>query len=184
MVLHAPLINLQFPANAGLVYTVMISVGTFDFLPTDDFYPYLFPELPEDNPLNLKFDDMDIGSSYLVMNMGTMLLIFTFYIILYLIYPCANFLKNDLKCAEKIHTKIHPMLFWNHTILFLQEGFLDILIAASINLKYFGGGSHAWQTWSLFITNCLSIFMVVCCILLFLFTVIYLWPRFNKLKTR
>jgi len=119
MVLHAPLINLQFPANAGLVYSVMISVGTFDFLPTDDFFPYLFPELPEDDPFNEKFDDMDIGSTYIVMNMGTMLIIFAFYCILYLIYPMVNFLKNDLKCASKLHHKIQPMLFWNHTIVFL-----------------------------------------------------------------
>ena len=111
MVLHAPLINLQFPANAHLIYSVMISVGTFDILPTDDMYPYIFPGLPEDSPFNDKFDDMDIGSTYLVMNMGTMLMIFTFYLLLYFIYPFVNFLKRDCKCAGKVHKKIEPMLF-------------------------------------------------------------------------
>ena len=94
MVLHAPLINLQFPANAHMIYAVMISVGTFDFLPTDDIYPYLFPGLPEDDPFNDKFDDMDIGSTYLVINMGTMLLILSFYLLLFALYPCFNFVKK------------------------------------------------------------------------------------------
>ena len=38
--IHSPLINVQFPGNAFMIYEVMITVATFDILPTDDFYPY------------------------------------------------------------------------------------------------------------------------------------------------
>ena len=136
MVIHTPLINVQFPANAFLVYSVMIQVATFDFLPTDDIYPIFFTELPEDSPFTDKFDRMNIGSRYLVMNMGTMFLIFTFYAVLYVLYPfffcCArNFKFKRCKACRK---KTKPWLFYNHTIVFVQEGFLDFLIGAAINL--------------------------------------------------
>ena len=184
MVLHAPLINLQFPANAHMIYSVMISVGTFDFLPTDDIYPYFFPGLPEDDPFNDKFDDMDIGSTYLVMNMGTMLLILTFYLLLFALYPCFNFVKNDLRCARKFHAKVAPMLFWNHSIVFLQEGFLDIMIASAINLRFFGEGTFSWSEWSLVISNTLCLILTASCATLFFFTIFYLWPRFKLLKRK
>lgn len=94
IVLHTPLMNLQFPANAFLIYDVMISVATFDILPTDDIYPSFFPDLPEDNPFTEKFDRMNIGSRFLIMNMGTVLLIFAFYVILFLMYPFCRALRN------------------------------------------------------------------------------------------
>ena len=45
MIIHAPLINIQFPGNAFMLYEVMIPVATFDILPTDDIFPEMFPKL-------------------------------------------------------------------------------------------------------------------------------------------
>ena len=120
-----PLLSVQFPANAFMIYDVMISIATFDFLPTDDFYPSFFPELPElDIPYFKssedfeRFDRMQIGSRFLVMNLGTMLIIFCFYLLLFIVYPCFNVIKNDSKCGRKYEKKIRSMIFWNHTIIF------------------------------------------------------------------
>ena len=182
LVLHSPLINVQFPANAFLVFDVMISVATFDLLPTDLILPELFTNLPEDDPFTDKFDRLGIGSRFLVMNMGTMLLIFMFYIILYFIYPCVRFFRHDIKCCKKTAKKLKPMLFWNHSILFLLEGYLDILIAAFINLVFLRNGEFDWSSWSVVVTNFLCIFLLLCCAFLFIFTTVYLWPRFGKLN--
>jgi len=133
---HSPLINVQFPANAFLLYDVMISVATFDILPTDDIFPTFFPSLPEDDAFSEKFDRLQIGSRYLVMNMGTMLMIFCFYLSLYFVYPCVKFCRNDAKCASKLTKKLKGMIFWNHSILFLQEGLFDILLAGAVNLFF------------------------------------------------
>ena len=157
----------------------MITVATFDVLPTDDVFPSIFPELPEDNPFNDKFDRLQIGSSFLVMNMGTMLLIFTFYAMLYAIYPCVKLIRNRAKCAKRLEKKISKMIFWNHTIVFLYEGYFDILISSSINLSFLKDGVFTWDRPSLFITNFLSIFLIISCGLLFIFLVLYLWPRFD-----
>ena len=115
------------------------------------------------------------------MNMGTMLIIFTFYLVILLIYPFVKFLRHDAKCAAKLLPKLHSMLFWNHTILFIQEGFLDILLAVSVNLYFLNEGTLEWNTFSLVFTNLLSIFMAACCGILFIFIIVYLWPRFDKL---
>ena len=90
------------PAMAFLIYDVMISVATFEILPTDDIFPNIF-SLPFDldEPFNDKFDRMDIGSRFIVMNMGTMFMVLCFYLVLLVIYPCFKFLRNDLRCARK-----------------------------------------------------------------------------------
>ena len=76
------------------------------------------------------------------------------------------------------------MLFWNHTILFVQEGFLDILLAGTVNLYFINEGTLKWDSGSLVVTNLLSMFLVASCGLLFLVMVVYLWPRFDKLKSK
>lgn len=160
----------------------MIPVATFDILPTDDFFPEFFPDLPEDDAFTDKFDRMDIGSRYLVMNMGTMLLVFTFYVGLLFIYPGCRFIRKEAKCAKRNTKKIHKMLFWSHPIVFLQEGYMDILITSMINLIFVSDGLE-WSNPSLLITNLLSFFMIASCIYLFFFVLFYLWPRFDELKT-
>ena len=162
----------------------MIQVATFDILPTDAIFPTFFPSLPEDDPFNDKFDRLQIGSRYLVMNMGTMLVILAFYVALYMLYPCLVFLKNDAKCAAKLRPKIHKMIFWNHSILFIQEGFLDILIAGAVNLFFLHQGTLEWNSYSLIFTNLLAIFLVSCCGLLFILIVGYLLPNFDQLKSK
>lgn len=75
------------------------------------------------------------------------------------------------------------MLFWSHPILFIQEGYLDILIVATINLIFIKDGLD-WNSPSLLITNILSFFMLLCCTFLFFFVLLYLWPRFDQLRLK
>ena len=76
------------------------------------------------------------------------------------------------------------MLFWSHAILFLQEGFLDIMLAVAINLEFFSGEPLAWKSASLVFTNLLAIIMAGLCGFLTCFTICYLWPRFSKLRKK
>mmetsp|Transcript_27747 Transcript_27747/g.34486 ORF Transcript_27747/g.34486 Transcript_27747/m.34486 type:complete len:122 (+) Transcript_27747:1115-1480(+) len=117
------------------------------------------------------------------MNMGTMLIIFVFYLALFVVYPCCRALRHDAKCAKRNTKKIGGMLFWSHPIVFLQEGYLDILITATINIIFVRDGLE-WNTTSLVITNALSLFMLASCAFLFLFSAFYLWPRFDSLKKK
>ena len=56
MIMHAPLINVQFPGNAFMIYEVMIPIATFEILPTDKIYPLFLPGLPETDAYTDKFE--------------------------------------------------------------------------------------------------------------------------------
>ena len=75
LIVHTPLINIQFPANAFVVYKKMILISTYEFLPTQDIFP-LFMDLPERDPFNEKFDRLDYGSFYSTMILGCVFLVF------------------------------------------------------------------------------------------------------------
>ena len=55
MVMNSPLINVSFPANAFMIYEVMITIASFDILPTDDIFPLFFPSLP---PIDSPYDEL------------------------------------------------------------------------------------------------------------------------------
>ena len=80
----------------------MIPVASFDFLPTDDFYPELFSELPEREAYSTKFDRLNYGSMYLIINMGTLLMFFAWLTLLYLLYPIAYITKKRNKVTKWI----------------------------------------------------------------------------------
>ena len=98
----------------------MITVATFDILPTDDMFPEIFTQLPEDvEPYSEKFDRLELGSPFTIMNMGTLLIIFLFYILLYMLYPVTLLLGHFSICCSKRAKSIEKMIFWNHAIIFL-----------------------------------------------------------------
>ena len=85
-----------------MIYGVMINVATFDILPTDDIYPHIFTGLPEQDPLSSKFERLEYGSNFSVMNMGTLLIFFFWYLMLLAIYPFISFFASELKCAANL----------------------------------------------------------------------------------
>ena len=133
--------------------------------------------MPEEDAYTDKFDRMDYGSVFTVMNMGTVFIIFLYYVLLYTIYPCAESCGRHVKCGKKVAKGLRKMLFWNHAIVFLQEGLLEILIVTAINFIYIHEAEAPWANWNLVLTNVVSIVLTVGIAILILFTVFYLWPK-------
>lgn len=42
LIVHLPLMNVQFPQNAVLYYSFLVSVSSFDLIPTDDINAKIF----------------------------------------------------------------------------------------------------------------------------------------------
>ena len=153
----------------------MIVVATFDFLPTDDFFPYFFPNVPFEDAYTDKFDRLGYSHTFLLFNMGTMLLIFFYHVVCYLLYTPLKFLSTDAKWANKLLKNwIIPTCFWNGSILFIQEAYLDLLIAASINAFKL----NEWTSWDIGFSHILTIVMLVLSIVLPLFTLLFIWPNY------
>ena len=51
LVVFMPLLDVKFPPTALILYEKIITIVTFDVLPTDYFYPYIF-NLPESDPMS------------------------------------------------------------------------------------------------------------------------------------
>ena len=74
MVVYYPMINIQFPGNAFGLFNAMITIASFDFLPTDNFYPQVF-KTPEVDPYSNKLDRVGVSGQFIIMNMGTLTMI-------------------------------------------------------------------------------------------------------------
>ena len=118
------------------------------------------------------------------MNMGPMLVILTFFLLLYLIYPLFYFIKKDSRCGSRVEAKLRPILFWNHIITFIYEGYFDMLIAGSINVLLLENGNFSmeWRTGSEICSNVLSFVILAICGALFFFVTFHLWPKFSQLR--
>ena len=121
IIIHIPLIAVQIPGNASMIYDVMIPVATFDILPTEDNFPKIFPMLPleDEEAYTENFERLSYGSNFVIMNLGTMFVVFTFYLALYMLYPILYVLGKWFKRPLRWRKKLDEMLYWNHLIVFL-----------------------------------------------------------------
>ena len=76
------------------------------------------------------------------------------------------------------------MLFWNHGIVFLQEGFLEVMISAGVNYNYMMKQEDAWANSNIVFNNIVTIFLTIATGLLIMFIAFYLWPRISDLKKK
>ena len=174
------MINVQFPGNAFILYDNMIIVATFDFLPTDDWYPYIFPNVPEGVPFTSKFDRLGYGHNVLLFNMGTLLIFFFYHIFCYLVAWPIYFLHTETKWAKKLyHGWIIPTCFWNGTILFVQEAYIELLLSATVNVLQL---LNDWSKWDIIFTNVLSILVLIGCIMLPVYIIVFIWPNYKPYK--
>ena len=181
IIIYAPLINVQFPGNAFFVYDVMIIIGTFDFLPTDDIYPIFLPSLSESEPYSAKFDRVGISHAYLVMNLGSMLIFFLIQILLYIAYLPMKLAATKSRYAKAFERKMNRKLFWNSSILLIQEAYQDLIFCVVINLSNFGNG---WNTKEEIFTNIFTVFLSLTLIALPTLVVFHIWPNYDKLGTK
>ena len=169
-----------------MIYEVMITVATFDILPTDELFPLIFPNIPEIDAYSPKFDRLGYGSMFIIMNMGTMLIVLFYYLALYLVVlPCARLsAKFGSRRGKRTEKKLRKVLFWDHAIVFLQEGFMEICISALINFLFIADNQGAWASGDLLVSNFLTIFLTVAIIVLIALIAFYLWPRFSRLREK
>lgn len=158
-------------------------MATFDILPTDDIFPLFFTQLPEQDAFSDKFDRLGYGSMFILMNLGTMLLVFIYYSILYMIYPCARLAKPYFDRAYKLEQSLKGMLFWNHAIVFLQEGLIEILLSGTVNMIFIARAKNAWSNWNLVFSNLTSIVLLTASVSL-MFVTLFLWPKRSELKQK
>ena len=91
--MHTPLLDINFPANANLVFNFIISIVTFDVFPSEDALNQIF-QFPEASPYNERFDEIGYGSTNIIFNLGSnnffIWIFFSFAFMTFAIYPLRN----------------------------------------------------------------------------------------------
>ena len=59
IIVHLPLLHLNFPVNALIFFSSLMKISYFDLLPSDKILGYLFT-FADNKPFNDEFEAMDI----------------------------------------------------------------------------------------------------------------------------
>ena len=97
----------------------MISVATFDILPSDVILSDIFDELTDETSFSGKFERMGFDTQYMVFNMGTMFLVFCFNCSVLILYLLLALIKGHVRWARVVSKKMHKVLFWRWQIIFI-----------------------------------------------------------------
>jgi len=86
LIVHMPLLNINFPTNAVTFYNFIIDVSSFDIIPTDWIRSKLFNFTETEN--DSQFSSMGYQSPNIVENLGSML-VYLLLIVLTIIFVFA-----------------------------------------------------------------------------------------------
>ena len=106
VLIHVPLMNIYFPGSCFLIYSEMIRVVNFDFLPSELIFSHLI-KLKDSEPLDAKFDRFgNYGNAYLILGMGTLFIVLLWYCFLLVVYLPLGLLNSILAMHEKCSTRL------------------------------------------------------------------------------
>jgi hypothetical protein len=110
-----PLWNIKLPANAAMFFGFIMTIASFDLLPTDSFYNEYFSGMAPTTAINVNFQAIGFSSMYFSYNIGSLILSFLAFPVLaftaLLLKPLRKF-----KCCNWIYLQITNRIFWNSTI--------------------------------------------------------------------
>jgi len=138
---HSALNNIAFPGNVAFLYSYLLKIASFDFLPTDDIYDWLF-EFKSSEPVTEKFGALGYETKYFVKNMGTVFIvgvILAILLVLTLFLYVLNAIFN-LSVTDKVANWMYRMVCWNQILRFLIESYMLIALSCCINLTEFTFG--------------------------------------------
>ena len=131
-----PLFNLNLPANAGLFFGFLTELASFNMLPTDSFYNFVFPSLQraDPGPVNDNFDALGYGSTFFLYNIGTLIL--AIIIIPGLVAATALFKIFGFvsKLSKRLHFYLSRKLYWGHFLSLLFESYSALVMCVLINI--------------------------------------------------
>lgn len=81
LIVMMPLFKIEMPANAGIFFSHMMEIASFDFYDFSEPIHEMF-ELEPTDPVDARFEALGFESKYFLVNMGTMVVFYLFYFLL------------------------------------------------------------------------------------------------------
>ena len=138
---HSALNNIAIPGNVAFLYSYLLNIASFDFLPTDDIFDWFFV-FKSSEPVTEKFGALGYETNYFVKNMGTVFIVGVILAIL-LVVTLFLYVLNaifNLSVTEKVANRMYRMVCWNPILRFLIESYMLIALSCCINLTEFTFG--------------------------------------------
>ena len=125
--------KLKFPANTMMVTSYMITLATFELIPTDDLFEEIF-YFPELEPFSESFETCDLETNLFLSNIGFMLVIILLHVLFVILHASIHYFRNSGKLINKVYNKLGPYLYWNGLLRLYMEMFFEIELLSTLNL--------------------------------------------------
>lgn len=159
----------------------LITIVTFEVVPAEKILEALF-QIPHDEQENEKFVDVGFEGNYMILNLGTMFLIFMITLAMPALLFCSKPCINGRASLRKKHAKCNKSFKGNVFIRFFLESCLDIAICGNLNLIYIWQNDIGlkWGTVFEFVNNVAFIIMCIAIAIMPIWTLVFYCRNFRK----
>ena len=131
---HLLITNVRVPTNAQLFFSGLLNFVTFNLIDLEGPLRKSFG-LYDDEIVNINFYNLGYHSNYFVINMGNMLPVMLYLLILLMLTGITSGIENER--FVKFRTYIKERLAWGWILSFFSESFLVISISTFSNFNRF-----------------------------------------------
>ena len=135
-----PLLKIELPAICSIFFGFLMTIASFDLIPIDNYVDKHVQMTPRD-PININFEAVGFESMYVLINLGSLL-------ILFVLFPALAFLEIimrfiPIRNTQKVAKFLRKKLYWNTSIRLFKESYAIALMCALINMKAFSSVTAA-----------------------------------------
>ena len=130
-----PLFGVNLPANVATFFRPLYEVASFDILPTDQFFEFIFPDFVQADPgaLTDKLENIGYGDTFFLLNIGSFLVALLAVPLLVILDIFLRLLGLCWDFAHRMHLKLSRKLYWEFFLSILFESYSMIVISVMIN---------------------------------------------------
>ena len=140
-----PLFKIQMPASAGGFFASIMTIAAFDLYDFSEALHEIFM-IPPTGSMSSNFETIGFESSYFLVNMGSMLLFYIFYLLLLAVILPLLSISDSCQSKRK---KLSKKLKWNSLITLMNESYQIVVVCLLINLQIFSLESGGLATMSI-----------------------------------
>ena len=133
VVIHLPLFHVKSPGNVNAFNEFFAEIANFNIIDTeiaDEFFFY-FPEM---DAISLNLMNAGFENNLMVSALGTLLYMMVGQVALAIIHIPLILMAKAFNKIDKVRNKVSLYLYWNGTIRFFMEGYMDFAFYALMNL--------------------------------------------------
>ena len=165
--------QLKFPPNAVAMNMFLITIATFDLIPTDKFLDiFVYTDMPESDPYTPQFEQAGYESTLMIGNISVICWTYAVNLGIFLFIFCPIWLINHRTGRlSGVKSGFAGYFFWNGPLRLFMESFFDMFLASVLNVH-----TADWDSPSSSVqfSNVASIvFLVITGITFFLVTIVY-----------